>query len=1326
MIDTKDSDSDSDNCDLMNIMYNMFIKDIPEAVLYSAVFTSATVVLSHKLLFVPRVLFDSGALHGSYVSKNYINKHKVYFNPLLRSANITTRLADNKTLVRVDNVIDLTIEFKDSYEAIHSGHITLAVFDTGHDMIIGLPHILCNFNNFFKCLLDNAIVEIATPSSPTNTFTSTSTSTTTTYSPPSISTTIPNNLPTATLNLISLPIDDTINPWPDLPQGDAPEDNADVPCSFSYALHFMEMSIEDAKKEYFSMFDAHVCKEFAEATHILDLLREEGVHVFVPGNWKGIFGVEPLELKWKDTLPPRLKPSPRPINPKLYEAVKTEMLRLLHYMYVPCGNSESDYASCLVVAPKSTSPFIRLCGDYNPLNLYIVSGFFPIPDVRKSLDKIANFKVFLDFDWVNSFHQIPLGPITSARLSIQTLWGQFRPKFMPEGIGPASGILQSIVSELFSDFADWTIAIFDNLLVLANDYQDAYNKTVLILRRCRERNLFLKFSKTWLGFDHANFFGYICRYQQYELSQQRKDEVAAIPFPHHIKGMQSFLGSSNFFKSFMPSYSILAAPLFDMVKQDFPWSTPSSWSCDYRTIFDDFKLALQNATALNYPDYELEWILRTDASERGVAAVLLMQKPTENSDGYILLPIGFASQKFSPQATKWATIEQEAYGCYFGIHHFSYYLRCKPFILETDHNNLLWIASSAVPKIIRWRVYMQNFVFRLRHIPGKLNTVADYLSRMHTDDSPSPTISNTPTISNIINDSSQLEGEGLNVSAVATNTPLTPINVLRQVHNSRMGHNGVRRTYNDLNKYFPGHKIPYRFVSDFVMSCPICQKSRLAMTDSIEPLYRHLRRDHPRARVGVDLLTVTPPDIHGNQYLTVIVNHCTKHLWGRPSKVKDAIQTAMALFMYYCMFGMFEEISFDPGSENKNDIVDFLHKWLGIRQVFSLVDRPQSNGVEGSNKSILRHLLALVFDERVKNRWSEDSMLPIIFFIINSNLNAETGVVPFHAHFGSHDATYFKLPMNLDLSLSTVEYIRLLDTNLQLIRKISKEYQNKLILERSASNPSPQHQNLFQPGDYVLFVMDTSKPLPSKLHPLYLGPFEVIRQVKNDVECRNLIHGTISVFHVERLKIFHGTTEDAFKMAQIDNDQFVIDRLTAFRGDPLTRTTMEFEVIFADGSIVWLPWSQDLFQTIQYEDFCRSNPSLSPLLYTLQQSKREIQLLNNSPITSVNPGVTVFVDLRSYGASWYAGLNLPNPFHTQYVLESFYLEWCNRNHTKIKLKINIFDEVFKYDHFNVRSYGSQRNFDPSRMVLIDRQFVLQYPQVLPESTRDVLLARYRR
>ena len=38
--------------------------------------------------------------------------------------------------------------------------------------------------------------------------------------------------------------------------------------------------------------------------------------------------------------------------------------------------------------------------------------------------------------------------------------------------GPACGLLQNVVADIFSDFDDFTIAIFDNLLILANDYTD--------------------------------------------------------------------------------------------------------------------------------------------------------------------------------------------------------------------------------------------------------------------------------------------------------------------------------------------------------------------------------------------------------------------------------------------------------------------------------------------------------------------------------------------------------------------------------------------------------------------------------------------------------------------------------------------------------------------------------------------------------------------------------------------------------------------------------------------------------------------------------------
>ena len=132
----------------------------------------------------------------------------------------------------------------------------------------------------------------------------------------------------------------------------------------------------------------------------------------------------------------------------------------------------------------------------------------PISNVQHALTKASGYSVFIDLDWTNSFHQIPISEKTSNKLSIQTPWGLVRPIFVPEGVVPASGILQKCVMDIFSDFESGTIAIFNNLLILAHSYTDAYDKFKIILQRCNERHVVLKFSKSWLGFDKVTFFGY--------------------------------------------------------------------------------------------------------------------------------------------------------------------------------------------------------------------------------------------------------------------------------------------------------------------------------------------------------------------------------------------------------------------------------------------------------------------------------------------------------------------------------------------------------------------------------------------------------------------------------------------------------------------------------------------------------------------------------------------------------------------------------------------------------------------------------------------------
>ena len=98
--------------------------------------------------------------------------------------------------------------------------------------------------------------------------------------------------------------------------------------------------------------------------------------MFVPDEWSGIKGVEPLKLKWKDTLPERMKLKSA-INPKLREASEKEFHRLRGYFY---GKSRSPWVSCLVVAPKATPPCIRFCGDYVQLNKHMEVGNYAIPN----------------------------------------------------------------------------------------------------------------------------------------------------------------------------------------------------------------------------------------------------------------------------------------------------------------------------------------------------------------------------------------------------------------------------------------------------------------------------------------------------------------------------------------------------------------------------------------------------------------------------------------------------------------------------------------------------------------------------------------------------------------------------------------------------------------------------------------------------------------------------------------------------------------------------------------------------------------------------------
>ena len=182
----------------------------------------------------------------------------------------------------------------------------------------------------------------------------------------------------------------------------------------------------------------------------------------------------------------------------------------------------------------------------------------------------------------------------------------------------------------------------------------------------------------------------------------------------------------------------------------------------------------------------------------------------------------------------------------------------------------------------------------------------------------------------------------------------------------------------------------------------------------------------------------------------------------------------------------------------------------------------------------------------------------------------------------------------------------------------------------------------------------------TKLTPRYKGPYEVIRQFKNDIECKHMSMGNVEVLNVERVQLFIGSRKQAEEAARLDANEYVVVSIKAYRGDPLVRSTMEFLVCFSDGEEIWIYFSNkksNISKTVVFEEYCRSKPELYILVFSDKEAKRYINDTNKRRITTLEPGDTFYLDIRTYGHLWYDNLGLPDMHSRTYLVKCFVETW---------------------------------------------------------------------
>ena len=79
----------------------------------------------------------------------------------------------------------------------------------------------------------------------------------------------------------------------------------------------MAMSEAEQMDTFLGLLESHIDPDVSKATNILQFMHYEGIIVFtnLRQNWDGIQGIDPVHVKFTDSLPARLKPATRKIPP---------------------------------------------------------------------------------------------------------------------------------------------------------------------------------------------------------------------------------------------------------------------------------------------------------------------------------------------------------------------------------------------------------------------------------------------------------------------------------------------------------------------------------------------------------------------------------------------------------------------------------------------------------------------------------------------------------------------------------------------------------------------------------------------------------------------------------------------------------------------------------------------------------------------------------------------------------------------------------------------------------------------------------------------------
>ena len=405
--------------------------------------------------------------------------------------------------------------------------------------------------------------------------------------------------------------------------------------------------------------------------------------------------------------------------------------------YVAAGVIAQTFDSCPITSnmqlvPKGGGRGHRMVYDGRPLSSVVEQLPTPLPSMEEMFTDWSTSKFLTIMDVVDAYHSIPVDEKTSKMMSFFAPNGlRYVYLRLAQGLKFSSHFLQNAMDKVLKPVRSHTKNYADDCVCATEStFEDHLTKVEETLQRFIEFNIKVNVSKLKLASQQVDILGMTWNRGRLSIPQAKVQGYLNMKHPKSLKEAQLLINSLAYYRRFIPNFSEKAYPLQVLITECRANVRKFVWLDIHQQSVDSLLDSLKESTSLQLPRMDRKFIIHSDSSYEAVGGTISQY----DDDGTPQL-VAAISRSFTKSERRHSAVIKEIIGLTYILNSSAYILRGQEIEIFADARSICLVKSCSInsPYLARLSMELNQYEFSIHHIDGRINLVADALSRLHKD-----------------------------------------------------------------------------------------------------------------------------------------------------------------------------------------------------------------------------------------------------------------------------------------------------------------------------------------------------------------------------------------------------------------------------------------------------------------------------------------------------------------------------------------------------------------------------------------------------------------